>query len=139
MTDAARADISLDQGADFTLQMTWTDSNGNPYEVIHPIRMQARARTKQLTLDLYSYPDGAEIPEGIAPTITYSSTSGVIQVVVPASQTATIPAGMYDYDMFVSYRTAVYDLVSGAESLTTRKMKLMAGTLEVEGRVTLDD
>jgi hypothetical protein len=139
VTDAARADISLDQGADFTLQMTWTDSSGNPYEVIHPIRMQARARTKQLTLDLFSYPDGAEIPEGIAPTITYSSTSGVIQVVVPASQTATIPAGVYDYDMFVSYKTSIYDLVTGVEALTTRKMKLLAGTLEVEGRVTLDD
>lgn len=138
MTDAANVDLSLDQGADFTLQINWTDSNGNPYEVIHPIRMQARARTKQLTLDLFSYGEGETIPEGISPTITYSSTSGVIQVVVPASHTATIPAGMYDYDMFVSYRTSIYDLTTGDESLTTRKMKLLAGLLEVEGRVTLD-
>lgn len=138
MSDAANVNLSLDQGADFTLQISWTDSNGNPYEVIHPIRMQARARTKQLTLDLYSYAEGEEIPDGIEPTITYSSVSGVIQVVVPAVHTATIDAGLYDYDMFVTYQASVYDLVTGAEALTTRKMKLLSGTLQVEGRVTQD-
>jgi hypothetical protein len=138
VSDAANVDLSLDQGADFTLQISWTDTNGNPYEVIHPIRMQARARTKQLELDLYSFEEGAEIPEGIEPTITYSSVSGMIQVVVPATRTATMSAGIYDYDMFVTYRASVYDLSTGAEALSTRKMKLLSGLLEVEGRVTID-
>jgi len=138
VTDAAYADLSIDQGADFTMQIIWTDPTGEPYEVIHPIRMQARAATGQVLLDLTSYADGAEIPEGIAPTITYNSDSGVIQLQVPNSLTAGIPQGELYYDLFVTYRAPIYDLTTGVESSTERRSKILTGKITVEGRVTKD-
>lgn len=138
MSDAAYADLALDQGADFTLQIAWADAGNSPYQVVHPIRMQARAATGQVVLDLYSYEEGAEIPEGVTPTITYSSNSGIIQVNAPNTATVQIPAGVYYYDLFVTYLASVYDMTSGTESTTEKRMKLMQGRIEVEGRVTLD-
>jgi hypothetical protein len=138
VTEAAYADISIDQGADFTMQVIWTDPANEPYEVIHPIRLQARAATGQVMLDLTSYADGAEIPEGVQPTITYNSDSGVIQLQVPYSLTSTIPHGELYYDLFTTYRAPVYDLTSGVESSTERRAKILTGKITVEGRVTKD-
>lgn len=137
MSDGAYVELSLDQGADFTLQINWTDPSNQPYEVIHPIRMQARASTGQTVLDLASSSGNASSGDGSVPPITYSSQSGVLQVYVPNSQTVGIPSGQYYFDMFVTYRAKVYNM-SGSTTDSERRMKLLYGTISVEGRVTQD-
>lgn len=136
MSDAAYADISIDQGADFAMQIYWADSAGEPYQVIHPIRMQARSLTGQVVLDLQSV--GDDEPEGTVPEITYSTASGIIQLALPAERTAELTPGKYAYDMFVTYSASVYDLNNGTELQTERRFRLVYGSLYVEGRVTKD-
>jgi hypothetical protein len=137
MSDGAYADISVDRGADFTMQIVWTDPNNQPYEVVHPIRMQARSSTGQVVLDLTSEADEQTDPEeATVPPLTYSTEGGFIQVFIPYSTTEGLTPGTYYYDMFVTYNASVYSLTTGNTSTEVRRFKLIYGKLTVEGRVT---
>jgi len=136
MTEAAYADIEIDQGADFALQVIWTDVINEAYRVVHPMRLQARAATGQVLLDLSSLDQSAETPQAVTPTLVYSTEGGVVQVIIPSSITEQLPVGELYYDLFVSYTSTSSSFLTGDQSTSVRRAKLLTGKIIVEGRVT---
>lgn len=124
MSVAANVDIELDQGADFGLQIFWTDPEQTPFTVLSPMRMDIRADTGQVA---YTLQTNDSAPAGTTLNISYNSESGLIQLFIPASDTSALKAGIYGYDLFVTYQ----------DSGTTTKLKrLLAGTVMVNQRIT---
>lgn len=126
MSEASNWDMSIDQGADFSAQFYWTDAAGNPFTVLHPIRMDIRAETGQVIHSMASLDDD-DLED---PDINFNSDSGLIQLVIPASATSSFPAGRYQYDMFVGY--------SDGSSGIARRKRLLHGSVYVYGSVTRD-
>jgi len=130
------ADLEMEQGEDFGLQVVWTDNVNESYKVCHPMRLQARASTGQTILDLSTVDQEDELSGGTEPSIQYSTQGGVVQIIVPASQTETMPVGTLFYDLFVSYKSDTSDFITGEPTSTVRLSKLIKGKIIVEGRVT---
>lgn len=107
--------LTFSQGATWKLSMAYNNSDGVPIDLSnYTARMQARttytAATAALTLTNGS-------------GITLGGTAGSIDLLVPASTTATIGAAQYVYDM---------ELVSASNEVT----RLIEGTLIVTPEVT---
>lgn len=117
--------IVIDQGESWTTQLVWTDNFDEPLPVIHPCRMSIRALGGQTLADLYTDP---EIPEGETPSIALSTETGLVQLHIPAEQTAAMPPGQYHYDLFLTL-----DAVEPAGNQTHR---LVYGPVTVNKRVT---
>lgn len=126
MSEAAHWDISIDQGADFSVQLYWTDGASNPFTVLHPMRMDIRAETGQV---LYTLTSGTEDEDN--PDIRYNSDSGLIQLSIPAFATNMFPTGSYSYDLFVTY--------ADPRTSKTYRKRLIYGSVYVYGKVTADD
>jgi hypothetical protein len=126
MSTAGRVDLELDQGADFGVQLFWTDGEQSPFKVLSPMRMEIRNETGQVSFTLQT--DDAA-PADATKTIIYNTDSGLIQLMIPATDTALLRPGTYFYDLFVTYQD---DTVTGS----TRLKRLIAGNLSVNGRVT---
>lgn len=126
MSIAANADLVIDQGADFFVQLYWTDMNNVPLSVQAPMRMQIKADTGQVVQELI-YQDYPAAGEPI--TIDFSPDVGLIQLSLEAQQTDNIPAGLYDYDLFVSYSDKQINP-------KIRLIRLLYGKVEVRGKVT---
>jgi len=126
MTNAAYADLVIDQGADFAVQLYWTDYNNNPFTVLSPMRMDMKAATGQIVATLNTNDDANDLE---TPSIVYNSDSGLIQLQLPPSVTSTIAPGDYSYDLFVTYQ----DQLSNS---STRLAKILYGRVFVNGRVT---
>lgn len=124
MSVAANVDIELDQGADFGLQIYWTDPAQTPFTVLSPMRMEIRADTGQV---IYTLITNDTAPVGAVQTITYNSVSGLIQLNIPASDTASFKSGIYNYDLFVTYQNTASD---------TKLKRLLYGNLFVNQRIT---
>lgn len=124
MSVAANVDIELDQGADFGLQIYWTDPAQTPFTVLSPMRMEIRADTGQV---IYTLITNDTAPVGAVQTITYNSVSGLIQLNIPASDTASFKSGIYNYDLFVTYQNTTSD---------TKLKRLLYGNLFVNQRIT---
>lgn len=124
MSDAAAVDISIDQGADFGIQVAWTDGANVPFTVMAPMRMDIKSDTGEV---LHSLMTG--VSEEDASTILYNSDSGLIQLSLSAAVTSTFPAGSYDYDLFVTYQDS-------RVTNTTRLARLLVGKVHVYRRVT---
>ena len=123
MSDSVVVDLSLDQGADFSLQLYWTDAGNNPFSVLHPMQMDIKSATGTVVHSMSTASDPDEEPD-----ILYNSDSGLIQLHIPATVTAILAPGAYAYDLFVTYQD---DAAS-----RTYMMKLIRGTINVQGRVT---
>lgn len=126
MSTAGIVDLMLDQGADFGIQIYWTDAERSPFTVLSPMRMDIKSETGVVVFSLVTNDDG---DEDVLQTIIYNSESGLIQLNIPAAETARFSPGMYYYDLWVTYQD---NTVTNA----TRLRKLVAGKILVNGRVT---
>lgn len=126
MSTAGIVDIALDQGADFGIQVYWVDAQKQPFTVLAPMRMDIKNEVGAVIETLVTDDDQ---PDENLKTITYNSESGLVQLMLRASQTALLTPGLYNYDLFVTYQD---NDVTGS----TRLKKLIAGTILVNGRVT---
>lgn len=125
MSESVSVNLSIDQGADYGLQIYWTDAGNNPFTVLHPMRMDIKSSTGVVVHSLTT-----ETQDDTQPDILYNSDSGLIQLTIPASATSNFPAGQYAYDLFVSYSDEANGLA--------RLVKLIQGIVYVYGRVTTD-
>lgn len=123
MSESAYVDLAIDQGADYSLQIYWTDAGNNPFTVLHPMRMDIRSKQGAVIHSLTTANSGDDEPD-----ISYNGDSGLIQLTVRAQDTATFPPGIYDYDLFVSHQD---DSVG-----EVRLKRLIHGNVMVYGRVT---
>lgn len=123
MSESPVVPLAIDQGADFSLQIYWTDPGNNPFVVLDPMRMDIKAQTGQVVHSLTTSVEG----DG-QPGILYNSDSGLIQLTIPAEDTALFPAGEYAYDLFITYSDTALGVA--------RLKRLMRGTVYVYGRVT---
>lgn len=130
MSASANVDLSMDQGADFAVQIYWTSGENLPYQVQSPMRMEIRndvggvvatLQTNETSEDLENQPDNQ--------SIMYNSDSGLIQLYLTAEQTDLIPAGTHTYDLFVSY-------LDSNITQRVRKQRLLYGKVMVDGRIT---
>ena len=118
MSTAAVVDLSIDRGADFAVQAYWLDPVLTPYTVLTPMKMEIRTTAGTLVHTSEDTGGGG---------ITFSSSNGLIQIFISATDTIAMTAGDYVYDLFVTYRQDVS---------TTRKRKLLVGRVFVNERVT---
>ena len=113
---AGKYNIIADQGATFTRQLTWKDTDGDPVDLTgYTARMQLRSQIDA---------SGAAVLELTTENnrIVLGGTAGSINLSVAATAMAEISAATYVYDL---------ELVSG--SVVTR---LVQGTFEIRGEVT---
>lgn len=109
---AGRRDITIEQGATFTYNLIWKDSDGSPIDLTgYTARMQVRKNynTSDTLLDLTTE-NGA---------ITLGGSLGTIAVVGAADDTSAIDA-----------RTGVYDLELVSAGGTVTRL--------IEGKVTIN-
>jgi len=114
---AGKYDITIEQGATFTLSMT-VKKNGSPVDLTgYTARMQARphAGSSAVYLDLSS-----------VNKITLGGPAGTIVISLTAAETAALPTGTFVYDL---------ELISPL-GVTTR---LLAGRVVVSAEVTRDN
>jgi hypothetical protein len=97
MSTAAPVDLSMDRGADFGVQIYWLDPVLTPYTVLSPVKMEIRTDDGEMRLIHVCIDD----PDG---GITFSSSNGLIQIVIDASVTETFRPGTYIHDLFSTYR-----------------------------------
>jgi hypothetical protein len=128
MTAAGRVDFVIDQGADFTCQLVWSDFSDNPIPVATPMRMDVKSPFGQVMTTLF-VPD-PPLPEDEIPPITYNGDSGLIQIHLSKERTQAIPGGTYNYDLFVS--------VDDGEAYAGLQLtRLIFGSLICRSRTTL--
>lgn len=113
---AGNYDLYMEQGATFSLVITWKDNSNSPIDLTsYTARMQVR-RTKQSSTVIVE----ASTTDG---RITLGGALGTITVVIPATVTDDIEAGC-----------GVYDLeVESADGVVTR---LIEGAVEFSKEVT---
>jgi len=133
VSESAYADLVVDQGTDFAVQMMWTDQLNEPYRIVHPSRMQVRAVTGQLLLDM---PTLSGSDPSAAAHLVYNTEGGVLQVVIPSAATDKLPVGKHYYDVLVSYEATTQGFGAQAQTKAVRVAKLLYGTFTVQGRVT---
>jgi hypothetical protein len=126
MSTAGIADLSLDQGADFGIQIYWTDAQNNPFTVLSPMRMEIKNSVGGI---VYALQTDDDAPVDTVQTILYNPDSGLIQLMIPAVDTAKLAAGSYVYDLFITY-------LDNAVTQATRTKRLIAGSVLVNGKVT---
>jgi hypothetical protein len=105
---------AIDQGATWTVNIVYTDYNGDPVNLTgYTARMQLREKfTSDAVLTLTTSNGG----------LTLTPLTGGIAVIATAAQTEVIPAGFYLYDL---------ELTSGSEIT-----RLIQGQITVRAQVT---
>lgn len=105
-----RHDITVEQGATFTLQVEWKDADGDPINLTgYTSAMQIR-RT-------YGAPALLTLASGGA--ISIDAAAGKLTVTIPAATTAALAAPMQGvYDLEVTTGTTVYRLLEGSVLVT---------------------
>jgi hypothetical protein len=124
---AANVPLVIDQGEDFTAQVIWTDEQDNPQNLAAPMRLDIVGAGSQQIVSLTT-PE-VEPTEGEIPEITYSPDIGLIQLHIPSEQTASMPAGLYQYDLFVTLNDG--DVYAG-----NQQFRLLVGQVIVNKRIT---
>lgn len=125
MSTSALVDLEIDQGADYGVQLYWTSMDQQPFTVLAPMRMEIRDDVGN-TMYTLATSDGTSTG---TQTILYNSSSGLIQLMIPAVDTSGFPSGVYQYDLFVTYQD---NDVTNA----TRIQRLIRGSVYVNKRVT---
>lgn len=135
MSNAVRVDLSVDQGADFAVEIYWTDYYNNPFSIEAPIRMDVRDEVTTV-MEFVAHPSGeeGELSEDIS--VRYNTERGLIQLVISSEKTKDVPPGNYFYDLFVTYRDQFQDPATGEMMNSTRLAKIMYGRMAVRARVT---
>lgn len=120
MSTAAPVDLSIDRGADFGVQIYWLDPVLTPYTVLTPMKMEIRTDDGEMRLVHVVSDDPGQ-------GITFSSSNGLIQILIDADTTASFRPGTYIYDLFATYQE---------NPTTTRTRRVVKGRVFVEERVT---
>jgi hypothetical protein len=107
--------ILCEQGATFQLPLVWKDASGNPVNVTGWTAQMDVRKTKQSEASIVelSTENGR---------ITLGGDTGQIDLLIPATVTATLDPGAYVYDLDLINEQTVY--------------RLMEGTFVVDGEVT---
>lgn len=126
MSTAANVDLVCDQGADFGIQVYWTDPANNGYTVLSPMRMDI---VSDVGTVVYSFITNDQMSQGVTPNILYNQSTGLIQLTMSASETNTIQPGSYSYDLFVTYQ-------DNTVTMSTRVHRLLYGSFTVQRRTT---
>jgi len=108
---ANTVNIVIDQGADYSLSLTWKDSTGNAINLTgYTARSMVRHsyHSPQPLISLTTENGGIEI----------DGANGVINVSMTAAQTANLPASNCVYDLEVVNGTSVTRLIEGAARIT---------------------
>ena len=111
--------ITCQQGATFQRQVTWTDSARDAYNLTgYTARMQVRSNVTSNTIIAT-----LSTTAGNTGTITLGGTTGTVDLLLYATNTAALTAGQYVYDL---------ELVSGGGVVT----RLLEGNFKVSAEVT---
>jgi len=110
-------DITLKQGATWSLVITWNDSSGNPINNTgFTANMDVRDGSNNLVVNLNTTP----VPGG--GSITMGGLSGQITLAISSTVSSGLAVGSYYYDLFVNSPGSVDPLLEGS--------------FVVEGRIT---
>jgi hypothetical protein len=95
-----------EQGATFSREITWLDSQGLPVNLTgYTARMQVRATASAAsTIFSLTSPSGG---------IVLGDATGTITITIAATATAAAPAGCYVYDLELVDGSTVYRLLQG--------------------------
>lgn len=108
--------IECEQGADFTLNLTWRDGTGAVLNLTgYTARMDVRTSKDAATALVSATTENGRI--------TLGGAEGTVQILIPASVTAGFAPGQYVYDL---------KLISA----TGRATRLIEGFFIVDGQVT---
>lgn len=124
---AANVPLIIDQGEDWSAQIVWTDDFDEPYQIVHPARLDIKNTQGATQLSLET-PE-TEVPEGSIPEISISPDIGLIQLHIEDTATAALKPGVYQYDLFVS-------VDDGGEYAGEQRQRIIAGTVTVNKRIT---
>jgi len=102
MSVPANIDLTIQKGEDYVSQFYWLDSSDNPFPVVTPAYMMVKPSIGSGTTTLKLKTAGA-LSTWIDTGIEVSKTTGFIQITLTAAQTLALTAGIYVYDLFVSY------------------------------------
>jgi hypothetical protein len=92
-------DISIDRGCDWTITLTWNDSDGNPYDLTgYSAEMMIRPAYSDQTSVTYATLSTA----GDSPEIVLGGTAGTIQLSLTNEVTSTMPPGAAVYDLLLT-------------------------------------
>ena len=95
-----------EQGATFTREITWLDSEGVPVNLTnYTARMQVRATASAASTLISLTSSGGDI--------TLGGTAGTINITISATATAGVVAGCYVYDLELVDGATVYRLLQG--------------------------
>lgn len=105
---AAKANIVIDQGADFSTSITVTDNDGNVVDLTgYTARGQIRKHYTSSTAVDFSFVFGSP------------RSSGIVDITLSNSQTTDMEAGRYVYDVeLISTANVVSRLVEGIATVT---------------------
>ena len=106
MATAGTYNITMDQGAQWTLTVVYEDSNGNPINLTgYTARMQLRKKFDSTTAVLTLATGG----QGI----TITGPTGTIAITATDEQTGTIDGGLYVYDLELDNGGVITRLIQG--------------------------
>ncbi len=89
---AGTHNITIEQGAEFLLELTWNDEDGDPIDITG---WSAALMVRQ------NYADATPLVSISSATsaITLGGTAGTIAIDIPAATTATLTSGVCGYDL----------------------------------------
>ena len=99
--------FTIDQGAQYTTQIIWADSSGNPinltgYSAAMQLRLQA-ASPNPASLNLTSSNGG----------ITITPLAGEMDILMTSAQTGSLDPGFYVYDLEIALGSVVTRIIQG--------------------------
>jgi hypothetical protein len=107
--------------------VVYTDDLDQPYNVIHPCRLDIKSKTGATQLSLSSPED--PLPDGYIPEIQVSSEIGLLQIHIEDAVTAAMVPGVYVYDLFVT-------IDDGNEYAGSQIQRILYGEVNVNKRIT---
>lgn len=117
--------LVVDKGEDYAFQIFWTDQYDQPLEITHPLKMTVSYNTPHTYISTSETPGANQYAY-----LSYSATSGLIQLSLPDSYTNTLTAGVYRYDLW-AHVSDPDDVVN-----LTKRVRIFGGSFTVRSAVT---
>jgi hypothetical protein len=102
---AATYNLAIEQGATFSAQITWNDSDGDPVDLTgYTAELDIRSGPASDT-ELLELTNGSGL--------TLGGAAGTVDIVITAAQTSALPAGRLAYDLLLTTGSTKTRLVEG--------------------------